>query len=520
MKIERTKNAGRNVLFGGLLKAYQIILPFIMRTVMIYFMGIQYLGLSSLFTSILQVLNLAELGVGSAMVYSMYKPIVDDDSKTICALMKLYKISYRIIGIIVCIMGCMLLPFIPRLVKADMPAGINIYVLYIMNLAITVLSYWLFAYKNCLLSAHQRQDVTSKITIATNTVQYVFQLIAVCVFQNYYLFVLAALFTQAATNIITAIVATRMFPSYKPDGELDKSVIKDITNRIKDLFTSKIGAVVVNSADTVVISAFLGLAALATYQNYFYILSSITGMLAVVFNSCIAGIGNSIIVESKEKNLQDLKKFTFLISWLAGFCTVCLLCLYQPFIEIWVGKELQLEFSIVICLCIYFFIYEINHLLNTYKDAGGIWHEDRFRPLITALCNLSMNLLLVNYWGLYGVVLSTVLSMLFVGMPWLLRNLFTVLFPRSQLKDYVLLLLKYACVTVLACVITYLICTAFVQPALPTFFIRLCICMVVPNVIFFIIYRNMPEFSQCAMLINRLFKGKIRWLNRYCQRIS
>lgn len=155
MKIERTKNASRNIIFGIILKAYQILIPFLMRTAMIYFMGVQYLGLNSLFTSILQVLNLTELGVGIAMVYSMYKPIADDDTKTICALMRLYRLYYRIIGLVIAVMGGILTPFIPYLVKSDLPSGLNIYVLYLLNLAATILSYWLFAYKNALFQAHQ-----------------------------------------------------------------------------------------------------------------------------------------------------------------------------------------------------------------------------------------------------------------------------------------------------------------------------------------------------------------------------
>ena len=166
MRIERTKNASRNIVFGILLKVYQMIVPFIMRTAIIYLLGAQYLGLNSLYASILQVLNLAELGVGSAMVYSMYKPIAEDDHKTICALMALYKKYYTIIGIIILIVGGILTPFIPSLIRMDtVPQDVNVYVLYWLNLGATVLSYWLFAYKNCLLSAYQRTDIISKISI-------------------------------------------------------------------------------------------------------------------------------------------------------------------------------------------------------------------------------------------------------------------------------------------------------------------------------------------------------------------
>lgn len=510
MKIERTKNATRNIVFGILLKAYQVLIPFLMRTTMIYFMGVQYLGLNSLFTSILQVLNLTELGVGSAMVYSMYKPIVDDDTKTICALMRLYRLYYRIIGLVIAVIGGILTPLIPYLVKNDLPAGLNIYVLYLLNLAATILSYWLFAYKNALFQAHQRIDITNKITLVTNTFQYVVQLIIIIFIKDYYLYVLVTLLTQALTNIITAIAATKKYPEYRPKGRLDRQRVKGINQRIRDLFTSKLGSVVVNSADTVVISAFLGLSMLAIYQNYFFILTSIIGFVTIIFQSCTAGIGNSVIVETKEKNFNDLIKFTFLIIWIAGFCTCCLLCLFQPFMEIWVGKDLMLGFSAVICFCIYYFVNEINQLLNTYKDAAGIWHEDRYRPLVTAIANVVMNLLTVQFWGIYGVLLSTVLSMLFVGMPWLLYNLFTVLFDKEQFPIYFKKLVKYIIVVVFSCVICYFACQLFTFNKWITLIVRAVICCIIPNVIYFIIYKHTVEFKQCIQLIDKITKSRLK----------
>lgn len=515
MKIERTQNARRNIIYGGFLKIYQMLVPFLMRTAMIYFMGVQYLGLNSLFTSILQVLNLTELGVGSAMVYSMYKPIAEDDTVTICALMRLYRLYYRIIGIVIAVIGIGLTPFIPYLVKKDLPAELNIYILYLLNLAATVLSYWLFAYKNALFQAHQRVDITSKITLGTTTIQYAVQLIVIIFLKDYYLYVLTLLFTQAITNIITAVAATKKYQNYRPVGKLESRLVKDINQRIRDLFTSKIGSVVVNSADTIVISAFLGLTILAIYQNYYFILTSITGFVAIIFQSCTAGIGNSIIVETKEKNYNDLKKFTFLICWIAGFCTCCLLCLYQPFMQVWVGKNLILEFSAVICFCIYYFVYEINQLLNTYKDAAGIWHEDRFRPLVTAGANLVLNLITVQFLGIYGVLLSTVLSMLFIGMPWLLHNLFTVLFDRKQLQEYLKSLFGYSVVVFMSCVGCYLICQLFHLNIWLTLVVRIIICCLVPNTIYIIMYRKKSEYKQCLQLLDKMTNNKFGLEKRF-----
>lgn len=517
MKIERTKNATRNIIFGVGLKIYQILVPFLMRTAMIYFMGVQYLGLNSLFTSILQVLNLAELGVGSAMVFSMYKPIVEDDTKRICALTKLYKIYYNIIGGVIAIIGIALTPFVPSLISGDVPAGINVYVLYLLNLFTTVLSYWLFAYKNSLLQAHQRIDITSKISLILTTIQYALQLLVLWLFHNYYLYVIVALLTQAITNIVTAIVVTKMYPDYKPEGQLDKQEVKSINRRIKDLFTSKLGSVVVNSADTLVISAFLGLTVLAIYQNYYFIVTSVIGIITIVFNSCTAGIGNSLIVESEEKNFNDLKKFTFLIAWIAGVCSCFFLNLFQPFMELWVGENLKLEFGAVICFCIYYYIYEINQLLNTYKDAAGIWHQDRYRPLVTAIVNLGLNLITVQFWGIYGVILSTVISMAFVGMPWLFYNLFTTIFNYKYCCKYLLQIIVYMGSAFFVCAVSGLVCS-FVDGSnlLIVLIVRVIISFLLPNILFWIFFHKLPEFRQSILLIDKMTKGKLN-LYKFCK---
>lgn len=504
MKLERTKNAGRNILFGIVLKLYQVVVPFILRTAMIYYMGVEYLGLNSLFTSILQVLSLTELGMGGAMVYSMYKPIAEDDKTTFCALLNLYKKSYRIIGCVIGGVGLIITPLIPHLIKVDtVPSELNIYVLYLLNLLSTVLSYLTFAYKSSVLNAYQRTDIISKVTLITNTIQYILQLYIVIFLKDYYLFYIVLICCQLLNNLISAWFVNKMYPELRPVGELPISEKKKIGNSIKDLFTARIGAVIVNSVDTIVISFFLGLTVLAIYQNYFYILNSIVGFITVVFNACLAGIGNSIIVETKEKNYHDLEKFTFIIVWIAGFCAICLLCLYQPFMEIWVGKEYMLEFSAVICFVVYFVVYEFNQLLNIYKDAAGIWHKDRFRPLVTALTNLVLNLLMVQYIGIYGVLLSTVISATCIGMPWIVRNLFTTIFDKKDMRKYVKKLLGYVGIIAGSGVITYFCCSVIEGSLFFVLIVRGILCCIIPNIIFWIFLHNRVEFKECILLVKK-----------------
>ena len=513
MRIERTKNATRNIAVGMILKIYQLLVPFIIRTVMIHMLGMEYLGLNSLFTSILQVLNLAELGVGSAMVFSMYKPIAEDDSATINDLMKLYQIYYRIIGAIILVVGVVLTPFIPKLIKSDIPQGLNIYILYFLNLAATVLSYWLFAYKNCLLTAHQRNDVISKVTIVTNTAMYLGQILVLVLLKNYYSYLIIALVGQILLNIYTAKASDRMFPEYQPSKSFNKELSKGINQRIRDLFTSKVGEIIVNSADSIVISAFLGLTILASYNSYFYILSAILSFVTLFLQACTAGIGNSLITETIEKNYKDLKKMTLIVVWIAGFCSCCLMCLYQPFMKLWIGEDNILSVGCVACFVIYFFFRCLNQLFVMYKDAAGMWHEDRFRPLTTALVNLALNLILVQFIGIYGVLLSTVISTLVIGMPWIIHNLFTVIFHRTT-KEFILNLLFYIIISTISVGVSYFVCEQLPLDGISTIIIRLIICCCISNFIYLVVYKKTEEFEEAAQVVDRMCGNRFGLLHK------
>lgn len=458
MSTSRTKNASRNLLYGMLLKIYQVILPFVIRTVIIYYLGIEYVGLNSLFASILQVLNLAELGVGSAMVFGMYKPIANDDTATICALLKLYRTYYRIVGGVIAIIGVALTPFLPYLIKGEVPSDVSLYVLYYMNLVVTVLSYWLFAYKASVLQANQRNDLISKTGLVMSTIQYCGQIFTLIIIKNYYAFVIVALLVQTLQNIVTAIVAQKTYPSYKPYGELEEDKKKDINTRIRNLFAIKLGSIVVNSVDTIVISAFLGLTDLAIYQNYYFIIFSVCGFVTVIFSSVIASIGNSIATESRKKNYDDFSLLTFMVCFILCICVCCMVALYQPFMKMWLkDDELILNNSIVILFIVFFYINELTMIWATYKDAAGIWHKDRFRPLVAAGTNLACNIVMVNYWGLYGIILSTIISYILVAMPWLILILFKTIF-KERIIPYLIQVAKYICMVVICGLITYGAC--------------------------------------------------------------
>ena len=503
MKLERTKNAARNIVFDGISEMTNMLFPFVIRSVMLHFLGAEYLGLNGLFKSLLMFLNLAELGVGSAMVFSMYKPIAEDDTPTICALLRLYRTLYRIIGLAIAAVGLLLIPVLRSLIRDDLPADMNLFVLYLMNLGNTVLTYWLFAYKGSLLQAHQRRDLISKVTLAVRLAEYTLKILILVYTRNYYLYLAVQLLCQIVINILTAVCASKMYPQYKPAGKLPKEKTLDIFRRVRDLFTSKLSATVFDSADTLVISAFMGLSVLAVYQNYYFIITALRMMLVVVLNACMAGVGNKLVMESREANYRDLEKISLLFSWLLGVSSSMLLCLYQPFMQTWMGKENMLTVGFVFCFVIYYYSMGANKLLNMFKDSAGIWKKDRWRPLTAALVNLGLNLATVQWIGLYGVLLSSVVSIVFIQIPWLLRNLFQEIFPRANRGSFVRLFCGLTAVAFISCAASWFICSRFSLNVWQSLLLNAAVSFVIPNLCYYIFFGRNPLLRESLKQIKR-----------------
>ena len=496
MKLERTRNAARNVVFDGTLEIVNLLFPFVIRSVMLHFLGTEYLGLNGLFKSILTFLNLAELGVGSAMVFSMYRPIAEEDTDTICALLRLYRTLYRIIGLIIAAVGLLLMPFLRNLIKGDVPAGMNLYVLFLMNLGNTVLTYWLLAYKSSLLQAHQRRDVISKVSLIVRVAEYTLKILILVFTRNYYLYLAIQLLCQLAINLMTAVCAAKMYPRYVPAGKLPKEKTLDIFRRVRDLFTSKLSATVFDAADTLVISAFMGLTVLALYQNYYFIITALRMMLVVLLNACMAGVGNKLVMESKETNYRDLEKISILYIWVLGISSSMLLCMYQPFIQIWMGEKNMLSVGLSLCFVVYYYSMGANKLTNMFKDAAGIWRIDRWRPMTAALVNLGLNLASVRWLGLYGVLLSSVFSIVIIQIPWLFHNLFREVFPRQFMGKYIRLFCGLTAVALISCGASWLICSLFSLNVWPTLILNAAVSFLVPNLFYYVAYGRNPVFRE------------------------
>ena len=507
MKLDRVKNAKRNIAFGIINKIITLSLPFIVRMVVIREIGAEYLGLGSLFTSILQVLNITELGFSSAVVYSMYKPIANDDNETLCAILSFYKKVYFVIGIIIGIFGLILMPFLPNFIKGYIPEDINIYILYLIYLLSTVISYLLFAYKNSLISAYQREDVLSNINTIVHIAIYIAQFIFIVVTKNYYYYALTLLIGAFIQNIVTELVSKKLFPHIIGKGCLSNEIRKDIIVKVKGLLINKLCAVSRNSFDSIFVSAFLGLTQTAIYNNYYYIMNSVIILLGVLSSSILAGVGNSIVTETQQKNYADMKKFNFIYMWLSGWCTICLLCLYQPFINFAFGREMLFPFPVVILFCLYFYVLKIGDIRATYSEARGLWWENRYRAIIEAVANLVLNFILGKFFGIYGIVIATLISLFFVNFLWGSSIIFKYYFTEIKMYEYYLHHLLYAFVTAIICCITFFICSNVNINGFLGLLLKFVICALVPPPLYFIFYYKFSLFKISKnWVIDRIIK--------------
>ena len=258
MAESRSKNTKRNIVTGLISQFATILLPFLIRTALLYEMGEQFVGLSSLFTSILQVLNLAEMGFASAIVFNMYQPIAEGDTDEVCRVLSYYRQIYTIIGCIVLAGGLCVLPFLPNLINGTWPNTINIYWLYLMYLTNSVTSYFMFAYKTSLLAAVQRLDLNNTVSLAVHVLQYLMQLAVIIFFKDYYLYYLFTILATIAINIISAIISNKLFPQYQCKGIIAPPKKREIRKQVTGLMIGRLSDTSRNSFDSIVLSVLFG----------------------------------------------------------------------------------------------------------------------------------------------------------------------------------------------------------------------------------------------------------------------
>ena len=504
MRLERSKNTIRNILFGTGSKLLTILMPFAVRTVFIYTLGAEYLGLNSLFTSILTILNLTELGFSNAIVFSMYRPIAEEDTDSINALLSFYRTVYRWVGLIILAVGLALIPLLPRLVKGGAPEDISLTAVYLVYLFNTAASYFLYGYMSALLTAYQRDDLISRVNIAVTFFKYALQIVVLLSVRDYYIYIIIMPVFTLLNNLVTALVARRVFPQHRPFGRISREQKAEVNEKVRGMFVNKVCWASRNAFDSIFISAFLGLTDTAIYNNYYFIMNSVVALMQVLYMSALSGIGNSIVTESVEKNYSDMRRMNFVYLWVAAWCTSCLLCLYQPFMLLWAGASMLFPMGVVVLMCVYFYSLMLGDIKSIYSHAAGLWWENRYRAIGEALANLLLNYFLGKRFGVYGIVAATIISLLTIDYYFGTRIVFRCYFKGQSMGKFFRENFVYLIVTVIVAGSCYFVCMLLPDDGIGAFIVKVLVCMAVPNGLMLAAYCKTAIFRESVpWLLNK-----------------
>lgn len=410
--MSRIESSKKNMVFSLLSTLFTMMFTFVNRTAFIYTLGLNYLGLNGLFTNVLSFLAIAELGIGNAISFSLYKPLAINDDEKIASYLNLFRISYRIIGITITIIGLCLVPFLDIFVNFDKTVSINYTVVYLLFLVNTVLPYFFFSYKGALLYADQKAYIVSKVDMICNTVSILVQFFILLIFKNYYMYLIVGIMAITVKNFILACKVDKLYPivQNKRIMELTK---EEKTNLVKNVFSlslTKISGVIYGSTDNIIISTFINTITVGLYSNYTMIVNMIKSMIASLFNALTASVGNLNAEENKEHLFIVFTRLNFINYWVYGVLFVCINNLINIFIKVWVGKYAIFNYRIVLLISLMFLIPGLNNVINIYKDACGLYWQTKYRALATAIVNLVVSLVLVQYIGIEGVFWGTIIS--------------------------------------------------------------------------------------------------------------
>ncbi len=508
----RTQNTIRNVLAAMMGQLGGVLVNLLARVFFLHYLNQTYLGLNGLFTNVLTMLSLVELGVGPAMAYSLYKPLADGDTERIKSHMAFYKKAYITIGLVIAVLGLCFLPFYTVFMDEvpDIPHLNAIYLLFVAN---TVVSYF-YSYKRSLIVCDQKKYIETAVHYGAYFILNVVQIIFLALTRSYVLFLVLQVISTWAENFILARKADKLYPFLK-DKEvkpLDKTDSQVIFRNVAAMSMHKIGAVVVNSTDNILISKLIGLATAGLYANYYTIIHPLQTITNQIFESIVASVGNlSATVKGGDVGrLQEtFHDVLFLAFWVYTFCAACLYNLLPPFIEfLWLrNKGWLLDNGTLIVLVINFYLYGMRRPVLTFRDASGAFWNDRFKPIFESVINLLASIVLAHRFGLMGIFLgtlvSTVTTSLWVEPLVLYRNVFY-----APLRDYFLRLAGYTAVGAVICAGTTWLCE-LVGYSLLSLIPRALICVLVPNLLLFLVFHRTREFQYFGRLGKELLK-KVR----------
>ena len=503
MENSRLKNSALNFASGFLGRVLTILLNFVVRTIFIYCLNEAYLSVNGLYSNILTVLSLAELGFGSAMVYRMYAPVAVKDYQKTAALLQFYKKIYIIIGVVIFLLGLCVIPFMDYIIK-DKPdiSGLTLY--YILFLVNTSISYWFSSYKASVLYADQKEYIKTNVQNTMAILQSGLQIVLLLLFRKYLLYLLVQLVGNIFLNLYVAHLVDKRYPEIQTyqGASLSAEERVQIRKDTEALVLSRFGHVALNGTDNIIISAVVGVLWVGRLSNYTLICDSVTSVLCQITAAITGSLGNFFATEDKHAGYALFKKVEFLNFWLYGFSFIALATLLDPFIRIWAGERFVLGLPISIAIAINFFVAGYMNTLWVFRSTIGLFKQGKFRPILVAILNIVLSIFLGKLWGVFGVLFATFLSRAAISLWYdsliLHRYGFEVscmpFFARYFRRVLLLTAVLIAMLTIRHIVLSS--ATTVLRFAAMTM-----VTAIVPNAIFWLTYRRCEEYAYFRSIV-------------------
>lgn len=504
MSDNRSIKSTRNVAAGFLNKTFTMLLSFASRTIFIKVFGVEMLGLNGLFSNVLAFLCLADLGFSTAMTYSYYKPIADNDKQKIAALNQFYKNVYLCIAAGITVVGLALIPFLKHIINLEQEID-HLYLYYLLTLANTVVSY-LFVYKTTVLHAHQEGYIVTKYNMIISTVSSIVQILIMLLLKNYIVYLSIAVVFTIINNICVSRVADKRYPFINQKSVLDKSDRKGIFNNMGSIFLYKVSSVLMNSTDNIIISKIIGTVSVGYYSNYLTVINIISSYITIMFTSFTAGIGNLMVKETSEKQYRIFKNIQAISAWCSVVICSCVYVLINDFIVIWIGEKFLIDDLTVIAIALNFFLVCVLNPIWIFREAAGIYRKTKYIMVICALLNIVLSIIMGKAIGLSGVIFASAVSKFLTYIWYEPVILFKNYFKKSPMNFFVSAS-GIAVLTVATSLLLMFVKSYVTVSGIAGFVLNGVVCFVISNLVFLIFYFKNKYFRDVIKRIVNLLKG-------------
>lgn len=491
----RTENSMKNIAVGIGGYIVNTLLGFVCRVVFVRFLPEDYLGVSGFFANILSMLTVAELGIGIAIVYSLYKPIAENDEEKTASLMAFFGRAYRIIGVVTAVLGLAVAPLLPRLV--DMPAVIteSVYLLYAVFLFNQVVAYF-FSYRASFLLASQKNYIVTGVNYLITILQSVQQMIFLALTRNYMSYLVIQTVLTVVYNVIVYRIAYKKYPyiAKKHPAPLDRETKRLIFANTRDLTLTRISGLFVNNTDNIIITYFNGLVTTGITSNYTLFINTLNTLFTQIFSGMTAGIGNHNALESNEKRLEMFRFIHLSNFWLFSWGAVGIIFVSSDLVRFFFGERFVMDPSIPVILAVNFYLVGMQSAVWTYMQTLGIFHYGRLISFVTAGIKIALSILLGADYGVFGIQFATAVARIVTDVwysPW---ALYRYGFHEKSSKFFRRYFI-YLAVLVLECGVCFALCSLIRIHPLIDLIVKFLICSLVPNGIFYLAFRKTGDFA-------------------------